>query len=241
MDPHLRHQRDASLAQLDGLTRRGRAIREARQVAAVRAWQQDCAALINQLSGGSKAHWLARAFSSAFLVRAADGGTVLEADAMEIVDRLLLVLAQGAASLAGVDEGTAAAPAPPRPRRFEFVRNAALRPVLEEAFADSRAALERGEPALSLILSCSVIDALLADALGPRPDLGDSFEARIDAAERARLVRGSCARLTPLARNYRALTDAEGELRPGAEVPERDARVAAQVLNVVIRDLDPGR
>ena len=44
--------------------------------------------------------------------------------------------------------------AAPRPRRFDFVHNAELRPVLEQAFDDSRDALERGETALALILSC---------------------------------------------------------------------------------------
>ena len=75
MDEHLRHQRDSSLAQLEALIRRGRQIRDSRSVEATRAWQQDCAAAVNQLSGGSKAHWLSRAFSGAFLVRPADGVT----------------------------------------------------------------------------------------------------------------------------------------------------------------------
>src|SRR4029077_9335348 len=77
MDETLRHQRDTSLGQLERLMQRGRQIRAARSVDATRAWQQECAAAINQLSGGSKAHWLARAFSGAFLVRAADGGVVV--------------------------------------------------------------------------------------------------------------------------------------------------------------------
>jgi hypothetical protein len=81
MDESLRHQRDTSLGQLEALRQRGRAIRAARSVDATRAWQQDCAAAINQLSGGSKAHWLARAYSNAFMVRSTDGGVVVEADA----------------------------------------------------------------------------------------------------------------------------------------------------------------
>jgi hypothetical protein len=68
-----------------------------------------------------------------------------------------------------------------------------------------------------------------------------SFEMRIAAAENAGLIRGGYARLPPVARTYRDLTDANGELRPDASVSERDARVAGQVLLVVMRDLDPGR
>ena len=166
MDESLRHQRDTSLGQLEALRQRGRAIRAARSVDATRAWQQDCAAAINQLSGGSKAHWLARAYSNAFMVRSTDGGVVVEADATEIVDRILSVLAEGAASLSRMDEVTAASSgAAPRARRFDFVHNAELRPVLEQAFDDSRAALARGEAGLALILTCGVIDALLTDAL----------------------------------------------------------------------------
>ena len=175
MDDALRHQRDTSLGQLETLIRRGHQIRDTQSVDATRAWQQDCAAAINQLSGGSKAHWLARAYSGAFLVRSATGGVVVEADAAEIVDRILGVLAQGATSLSRMDDVVAASSgAAPRPRQFEFVHNAELRPVLEQAFADSRDALERGEFGLALILSCGVIEAVLTDALdhaaAPRVD-----------------------------------------------------------------------
>jgi hypothetical protein len=249
MDESLRHQRDTSLGQLEALRQRGRAIRAARSVDATRAWQQDCAAAINQLSGGSKAHWLARAYSNAFMVRSTDGGVVVEADATEIVDRILSVLAEGAASLSRMDEVTAASSgAAPRARRFDFVHNPELRPVLEQAFDDSRAALARGEAGLALILTCGVIDALLTDALASAtesalraPQSAMTFEGRIAEAERAGLIRGGCARLPPVARRYQDMTDADGELRRDVAISEREARVAGQVLNVVMRDLDPGR
>ncbi len=250
MGENLRHQRDTSLGRLEALMQRGRQIRAERSVDATRAWQQDCAAAINQLSGGSKAHWLARAFSAAFLVRAADGGVVVQADAADIVERILDVLAQGAASLSRMDDVEAASSAAaPRPRLFEFVHNAELRPVFEQAFDDSRSALERGRFGLALMLFCGVIESVITDALlhcGSRiADCGSiaewSFEARIDAAERAGLIRGGCARLPAVARRYKDMTDADGQLRPGATVSERDARVAGQVLRVVMRDLDPGR
>jgi hypothetical protein len=288
MDESLRHQRDTALREIEALIERGCQIRAVGSVDATRAWQRDCAAAVNQLSGGSKAHWLSRAYSEAFLVRSADGGVVVEADASEIVDRILDVLAQGAASLTSMDAVAAASTgAPPRPRRFEFVRNVELRPVLERAFDDSRDAFERGEFALALVLSCSVIESLLTDALdaavtatddrrggpsdgdrrgGPSdgdrrggPSDGDrrggpsdddrrggpsgppSFEQRIAQAEQEGIIRGGCARLPAVARVYHDLTDEAGELRPGVHVTERDARLAGQVLRVVMRDLDPGR
>jgi hypothetical protein len=265
---NLRHQRDTALAQLDSLIQRGRLIGNTPAIEASRAWQRDCAVAINQLSGGSKAHWLARAYSGAFLVRSTHRGSafaplasdlVVEADAREIVDRILAVLAQGAASLSRMDAVAAASNgAAPRPPRFEFVHDAELRPVLEQAFADSRDALERGEYGLSLILSCGVIEAVLTDALDHAAARGTAagaeahdapggavaeptFETRIAAAERAGLIRGGCARLPSVARRYGDLTDADGELRADALVSGREAQLAGQVLRVVMRDLDPGR
>jgi len=252
MDESLRHQRDTALREIEALIERGCQIRAVGSVDATRAWQRDCAAAINQLSGGSKAHWLSRAYSEAFLVRSVSGGVVVEAEAGEIVDRILDVLAQGAASLSRMDAVAAASTgAPPRPRRFEFVRNAEVRPVLERAFDDSRDAFERGEFALALVLSCSVIESLLTDALDAAVHTTDdrrggplgppSFDQRIARAERAGLIRGGCARLPTVARTYHDLTDEAGELRAGVHVTEREARLAGQVLRVVMRDLDPGR
>jgi len=259
MDEQLRRQRDTSLGQLEALIRRGRQIRTMRAVDDTRVWHQDCAAAINQLSGGSKAHWLARAYGAAFLVRSTThGGVVVEVDTTEIVDRILDVLAQGAASLARMDDFAAnSSGAAPRARRFEFVHDAGLRPILEKALADSRDALDRGEWALALILSCGVIEAVLTDALDNAVTRGTpawaevhhaqeahaeaSFETRIAAAERAGLIRGGCARLPSVARRYRDLTDPDGELRGDTLVSERESRLAGQVLHVVMRDLDPGR
>ena len=276
MDDTLRAQRDFALGQLEELARRGRQLRDALaarpddapSLAAARAWQQSAAAAIHQLSGGSKAHWLSRAFSGAPLIRSAEGGAVVEAGVGEIVDQILDVLDQAGASLFRMDDvAVASATEVPARRRFEFVHNAQLRPVLEQAFTDSRDALERGDPRLALILSCGVIEAIITDALeaharlkpsryagsdGLRrakalaepndPQIADwSFDARITAAEREGLIRGGCARLPPVARAYRDLTDADGQLRPDVSVSERDARVTTQVLHVVMRDLDPGR
>jgi hypothetical protein len=251
MDETLRAHVDASLGLIEDLMRRGREIKVTLAVDVIREWQRDCSAAINQLSGLSKAHWLARAYSSAFLVRATGGAVVVEASAAEIVDRILDVLAQARTSLTGIESLAVAPAAGTSPRRFEFVHNAELRPVLEQAFADSRDALERGEFGLALILSCGVIEAVLTDALDyARPQAHDapdarmadwSFEMRIAAAEQAGLIRGGCARLPPVARKYRDLSDAAGDLRADAPVSEREARLAGQVLRVVMRDLDPGR
>ena len=84
MEESLRAQIDSNLSHLDGLIRRGRRLRETlaenpsdkSALVANRAWQQDCGVAINQLSGGSKAHWLARAFSEAFLMRTASGQVI---------------------------------------------------------------------------------------------------------------------------------------------------------------------
>jgi hypothetical protein len=273
MDESLRAQIETYLSHLDGLMRRGRELRDAlasdpsnpSSIAATRTWQEDCGVTINQLSGGSKAHWLARSFSEAFLMRSAAGHAVEGAAPAEIVQRLLGVLEQAVATLSGMDGGkgpdftaysSASSEAPP-PRRFEFVHNPELRPVLEQAYIDSRRTLEGGNYDLALRTSCGILEAIVTDALehkglsalatsrAPAAQLAEgkiadwSFDTRLGVAERAGLIRNGCARLPAVARTYRDYTDADSG--PKTTVSERDARVAGQVLHVVMRDLDPGR
>src|SRR5580693_7486150 len=107
MDESLRAQIETYLTRLEGLKRRGRELRDAlaadpsdpSAIAATRRWQEDCGVTINQLSGGSKAHWLARSFSGAFLMRAPNGDAVQGAAPAEIVQRLLGVLERAARTL----------------------------------------------------------------------------------------------------------------------------------------------
>ena len=273
MDENLRAQIETYLSHLNGLMRRGRELCDAlaadpsnpSAIAATRAWQEDCGVTVNQLSGGSKAHWLARSFSEAFLMRSAAGHAVEGAAPAEIVQRLLGVLEQAVATLSGMDGdkgpgftaySSASSEAPP-PRRFEFVHNPELRPVLEQAYIDSRRALEEGNYDLALRTSCGILEAIVTDALehkglsalaassAPAAQLAEgkiadwSFETRLAVAEGAGLIRSGCARLPAVARTYRDYTDADGG--PKTTVSERDARVAGQVLHVVMRDLDPGR
>jgi hypothetical protein len=258
MDESLRAQIETYLSHLDGLIRRGLQLRDAlatdpsstSAIAATRAWQEDCGLTINQLSGGSKAHWLARSFSGAFLVRSASGGAVVGAAPEEIVKRLLDVLEQAVASLSRADDGpviSASTEAPP-PHRFDFVHNLELRPVVEQAYNDSRRALEQGDYDLALRTSCGILEAIVTDALehkglgalasvAPTGKVADwSFETRLAVAESAGIIRGGCARLPAVARTYRDFGEKDGRT-----VSERDARLAGQVLRVVMRDLDPGR
>jgi len=153
--------RAASLALLDGLIRRGRELHTRItsntrnpqshvfsassagsawdvDLADVRIWQTDCAAAINELSGGSKAHWLSRAYSNALLVRSTDGAAVVEADAGEIVRRVLDALEQGRQSLISMNTAQPYSADAQEPHRFDFVHDPELRPVLERAFVESR-------------------------------------------------------------------------------------------------------
>jgi hypothetical protein len=259
MDDSLRAQIETYLSHLDGLSRRGRQLRDALAadpldaalIGQTRAWQEDCGVTINQLSGGSKAHWLARAFSQGFMMRSTDGRAVEGVAPAEIITRLLDVLEQAVASLSGADEGAvisaSSTSAPPPPRRFEFVHNLDLRSVVEQAYIDSRRALEHGEYYLALRTSCGILEAIVTDALehqglsaliasgAPAEKISEwSFETRLAVAEKAGMIRGGCARLPAVARAYR-------DNGAKAEISERDARTTGQVLNVVMRDLDPGR
>jgi hypothetical protein len=265
MDESLRAQIETYLTHLKGLIGRGRQLREelaadpstGAAIAATRRWQEDCGVTINQLSGGSKAHWLARSFSGAFLMRAADGQAVEGAAPDEIIQRLLGVLDQAVITLSGMDDralNAASSQAPP-PHRFDFLHSAELRPVVEQAYIDSRSALERQDYDPALLTSCGILEAIVTDALehkgltalialgAPAEKIADwSFETRLTVAERAGLIRGGCARLPAVARTYRDHSDAsDGVNGMKANVSERDARLAGQVLHVVMRDLDPGR
>jgi hypothetical protein len=263
MDESPRAQIDSNLSHLDGLIRRGRELRETlaqdpsnkSALVANRAWQQDCGVAINQLSGGSKAHWLARLFSEAFLLRTTSGQVIEAVAPAEIVERLVGVLDRAVDSLSrmGADQNASASPqAAPPPHRFDFVHNAELRPVLEQAYADSRDALEQGSYGVALITSSGILEAIVTDALEhnglaglaspgvPAGKIADwSFNDRLAVAEQGGIIRGGCARLPEIARRYREITDADGNSQ--LTVTERDARRTMQVLHVVMRDLDPGR
>jgi hypothetical protein len=225
---------------------------------AMRAWQRECAATISQLSGGSKQHWLSRAYSEAFLpgtpgAPGTSGRAVEEISVDAIVERIMGVLREAQASLAGLREhGPSGLSPTPAPRRFPFVLDADLRPRLEQAFVDAQAAFDRGAHSLALITWASILEAILTDALthadaGSRSGAHDepiaawSFEARIAAAEQAGLISAGCARLPSLARGYRACLDEHGELRPDIPATEVDARRTGQVLRLIMRDLQPGR
>jgi hypothetical protein len=246
-------------SQLDGLIRRGRELHglltrdpaNSSAVAATRIWQEQCGVLINQLSGGSKAHWLARSFSEAFLMRTVSGQAVEGVAPEKIVERLLDVLDQAVASLSQKNNAPVLSAAPePAPRRFEFVHNPDLRRVAEQAYTESRQALEQKEYGVALRTSCGILEAIVTDALehkglnalapfgAPDGKIADwPFESRLSVAEKAGLIRGGCARLPDVARTYRDLDDDASAV----SVSERDARRTAQVLQVVMRDLNPGR
>jgi hypothetical protein len=259
-----RATRDVALLHVEALTRIGLELQQpsvdpARGASAdeIRAWQQQCAAAVTHLSGGSKAHWLSRAFSDALLVRSADGTAVVEAPAADIVRRILDVLARARASLLQMDDegAVAALTSDAPPQRFAFVHRRELQPVLERAYADSRAALDREDHAAALVLACGILESIVTDALdhaaAPASPVADgrvssrvaemSFDARITAAEEAGLIGRGCSRLPVAARRYRDLLDDAGSLSANANVSARDAQIAAQVLKVVIRNLDPGR
>jgi hypothetical protein len=250
----------AYLSRLDSLIRRGQqligmlanALSDQSAIADTRRWQEDCGVTINQLSGGSKAHWLARSFSEAFLMRSSDGGAAEEATPVEIVKRLLGVLEQAIASLSGMANGAdvfASSEADAAPHRFDFVHNVELRPVVEQAYTDSRRAFEQGAFELALNTTCGILEAIVTDALEyrgvgslPASDLPAvitdwPFKTRLVVAERAGLIKGGCARLPAIAWTYRDHTKGG----PKVIVSKSDARRAGQVLHVVIRDLNPGR
>ncbi len=250
---------DAYRHRLDHLQAWGRHLREtlanapqsASDLPSLGAWQRECATTVSQLSGGSKAHWLSRAFSNALLVPA-DGAE--SASVLVIIDRLLEVLDSAGRSLSDAELTSVDAPSQPPPSRFANIENAALRASLEHAYQQGVEAFERGESSLALTTFCSILETVITYALeayGPdrlaalEPPEGPiaawSFATRIATAERAGLISRGCARLPIVARDYRDRLDASGGLTPGEVVSLRDARLASDVLHVILHDLSPGR
>jgi len=250
----IRAQLDIYKGRLTLLIQRGLEVRDAiaadaakvSALATARAWQQDCGTTVNELSGGSKSHWLARAFSEAFLVRE----SVESVPPAEIVVRLIGVLEQAIASLSREDAAELLASSDaPAPHRFDFVHDPELRPILEQAYSDGRCAMDEAKYDLALRTYAGILEAIVTDALQhrqkdglltgdlPEGSIGDwPFEARLAVAENAGLIGRGAARLPEVARKYRELDE-----KSRIAIAERDARVTGQVLHVIMRDLNPGR
>ncbi|HYL37554.1 MAG TPA: hypothetical protein VEV17_16685 [Bryobacteraceae bacterium] len=264
MDRSLQAQVDSYLPYLQGLIHRGRAIRDRlaadpsseSALASNRLWQQDCAMAVSQLSGGSKVHWLARAYGEAFLMRSTAGRAVETVAPADIASRIIEVIEQAVESLSQMRDGQVTSQGtPPAGHRFDFVHNPELRPIVEQAYSDGRSSLEQGRFGPALFAFCGVLEAIVTDALEhkglsalaaeaevPADKIaGWSFDTRLEVAEKVGLIRGGCARLPPIARRYRDLSEAGREDGSHVTVSEQEARQAGQVLRVVMRDLDPGR
>jgi hypothetical protein len=264
LQPSIQAQVQTYLTHLGSLIRHGNQLQQMLNanasdgsvIIATRRWQEDCGSIVNQLSGGSKAHWLARAFSQAFLKRSSDGQAAQGASPAEIVQQLLAVLEQAVATLSRTNESEiiSATSETPAPHRFDFVHNIEIRPVLERAHADACAALDKGDFQFALITFCGILESIVTDALehkglvaligsgAPAEKISDwSFETRLAVAEKTGLIRRGAARLPGIARTYRDHINEEGDAIPDGIVSEQDARRTGQVLNVIMRDLDPGR
>jgi hypothetical protein len=260
MDETLQTQTETCLGRLVALIRRGVDVRDALTetqtspgaAMAARIWQQDCGVVINELSGGSKAHWLARAFSDAFLVRTEAGTAVEDVAPGQIAQRLIGVLEQAVASLSS--ESIPTPSQAPAPHRFDFVHDAEIRPVLEQAYNDGSQALHGGDYDLALLSYAGILEAIVTDALhhkgitklhiekAPARDLSDwPFAIRLAIAEKSGVIGRGCARLPEVARDYRNAGSGRGGKDVVLGVSEKDARLTGQVLHVVMRDLNPGR
>src|SRR5437660_11530289 len=154
MDEGLQTQLEIYLSRLENLIQRGRRLlgvlandpSDESAGSTVRLWQGECGIAIHELSGGSKAHWLSRAFSEAFLLRSYGGRAAEGAAPGEIVLRLISVLEQAVASLSKNNESaiiSASSQAPP-PRRFDFVHNVELRLCSNKPTSTAELPLTRG-------------------------------------------------------------------------------------------------
>ena len=136
-------------------------------------------------------------------------------------------------------------------KSFHFVDDSKLRKILEWDYAE----IQRNIIALNwksaIILSGGAIEAILLDLLSKDPaearksnkapqekdlskwDLNDLIKVAVETS----LVGGEVAKLSHSVRDYRNLVHAGNEIRSGLKVEPEEAKIALQVLNILIREL----
>ena len=134
---------------------------------------------------------------------------------------------------------------------FSFVKNTNLRNIIERDYiwVNKCLAVEAWKPVI--ILSGGLIEALLLDRLlagendvkssSEAPKESDikkwSLENLIDVAVDLSIINPGAEKLGDAVRHYRNLIHPGNELRAGLRVEPEEAKIAVEILNMIIRDL----
>ncbi|HUB93951.1 MAG TPA: hypothetical protein VMB52_05615 [Verrucomicrobiae bacterium] len=136
-------------------------------------------------------------------------------------------------------------------KSFDFITNEELRKIIERDYQEIQRGIISGNWKSTIILSGGAIETILLDvvqkdspaalASGKAPsetdfnkwDLNDLIEVSLDT----KLVTSQVASLSHTVRSYRNLVHPGVELRKGLKIEPEEAKIALQVLNILIRDL----
>lgn len=139
---------------------------------------------------------------------------------------------------------------------FSFIKNADIRLILERDYKDIHKNLLLGSWKSAIILSGGSIEALLLDTLQEnKPSALNSQKAPtykskknriekwdlselIDVAADLKLVNLGASKLSHSLREYRNLVHPGVELKSSLKVEPEEAKIAFEILNLVIRDLN---
>lgn len=140
---------------------------------------------------------------------------------------------------------------PLTPRAFTFVRDPALRAVLERDYVEMLRVQQARAWKAAIVLAGGVLEGILVDLIGRHADrarkarrapeeadiarwnLGDL----INVALELRLVTQAVDRLSHAVRMYRNLIHPAHEVRARVTFGEEEARIAVEVIHVLWRDL----
>lgn len=134
---------------------------------------------------------------------------------------------------------------------FEFISNEGLRKIIERDYQEIQRGIISGNWKSTIILSGGAIETILLDVIQKDPatalssskapsetdlnkwDLNDLIEVSLDT----KLVTSHLASLSHTVRGYRNLVHPGVELRKGLKIEPEEAKIALQVLNILIREL----
>lgn len=133
---------------------------------------------------------------------------------------------------------------------FQFMNDGELRSIVERDFAELAKLGSAGATKSRIILSGELIESLLLDAVesemkkgaaskaAPKTDLDQwNLAQLIDVALELKLISDGAKKLGHGVRDYRNLVHPAVERRSRLVVEEQEARIAEEVLGIVIRDL----
>ncbi|MBU0650050.1 hypothetical protein KJ605_00085 [Patescibacteria group bacterium] len=136
-------------------------------------------------------------------------------------------------------------------RSFHFIQDANIRDILERDYKEIQRGVIAGNWKSVIILSGGSIEAILLDSLqkktsralssSKRPSESDlskwDLSSLIDVGLDIKLVKPAVGKLSHSVREYRNLIHPGKEKRSGLKVEPEEAKIALEVLNILIREL----